>query len=968
MLNKVVVPKGGWFVNQITLYGISGDTALPADTTAFLMLAHSPDMTMFDGSIYTGQQVFSTRYTGNAHRQDLVFNFSSPLYLAEGTYWLTGYSGHAYSNGGWWFQRTHDVSASDVGYYHNPWGGEGDSFGTRSVTVPEALRAWGGKSVPNLDGALQIVGTVPQGRILHVSVGGTGDGSSWSSPLGDVVAAVNSAHIGDQVWVAAGNYTVAGGTWVSPGVRLYGGFVGNEPDNYDVTQRNLNANRTILSNNPGDYTVIGVWGYEKQFPQDTSQVIDGFTTKGTGMGIAAFNCSPTISNNQVVGQTGNWPGGINIGNSDGAVITNNLIDSNVGVGDGGGIGIFSCAVNWGVGAWNWNGNPYVVARFKPTKVSLSGNTITNNTGRFGGGVEVWYSHLAITNNLIKGNTARESGGGISIANTDALIDNNVISGNVAAVSSSDSIAGGILSSNWDGNPYYRGQSTITNNTITDNSSLNRGGGVIVWGQQATIQRNYIAHNTSYMGSAIWAGRETEVSLIDISNNLIVNSVGVPGWNGPDDKGYTVAIVAGITNLANNTMVGNTGHSLMYLDGSVGLYNNIFSNNMLDVSLAEGNFHGVSEDYNLIFNNGATNYYGDSTVLIPGTNDLWADPVLDSLYQPANYSPVINAGDNYVVDTHGKDYLGMKRVVAGRVDIGAIEVQKPGADITLTIPNVTGAYGITKPLVAKMIRNSDKLPVAGQKVYFVLGSTTIGSATTDANGKATLNYKLIFNVGAYPLAVVYRGTPQYNKASGNGVLTIIPADTSITIAKVAGSYGQTKVLSAVLTRKTDGTKLANQTLTFMIDGNTIGTVNTDSTGKATLNYIIDEGLTPGVHSWSVSYAGAMNDNPSTATATLTVNPAATSLALAKASGKAGATVNLTATLKRSTDKMLLAGKTITFSVDGVAVGTATTDSNGVAVLAYTIDSMATKGVHPASATFGGDTMYLTSTANSTLTVK
>lgn len=217
MFNKLTVPKGGWLVSQITLYGLGSSLNLPADPTSYLLLGRKPDMTAMDGTIYTGQQVVSTRYTANTQRQDLVFDFPTPLYLSEGTYWLSGYSGHSFNNGGWWFQRAHDTSASDVGYYQNPWGAENDPWGTKSVTLPDALRGWGGKNIPNVDGALQVVGTVPQGKIVHVVPGGVGDGSSWASASGDIISVLTNAQIGDQVWVAKGDYTVPGGAWVGQG-------------------------------------------------------------------------------------------------------------------------------------------------------------------------------------------------------------------------------------------------------------------------------------------------------------------------------------------------------------------------------------------------------------------------------------------------------------------------------------------------------------------------------------------------------------------------------------------------------------------------------------------------------------------------------------------------------------------------------------------------------------------------------
>ena len=92
---------------------------------------------------------------------------------------------------------------------------------------------------------------------------------------------------------------------------------------------------------------------------------------------------------------------------------------------------------------------------------------------------------------------------------------------------------------------------------------------------------------------------------------------------------------------------------------------------------------------------------------------------------------------------------------------------------------------------------------------------------------------------------------------------------------------------------------------------------------------------------------------------------TTLTVAPASGSAGHTVILTATLASGpTD---VSGKTVTFTVDGVAAGSGVTNAGGVASLAYAIPAGDTPGSHPITATFAGDGSYQGSTGNGTLSV-
>lgn len=79
-------------------------------------------------------------------------------------------------------------------------------------------------------------GILAQNRIYYVSPDGTGDGSSWNSTT-NLTAALGNAKAGDEIWLkgfeqiteAGQLYTApAEGFTVKSGVKLYGGFEGNE--------------------------------------------------------------------------------------------------------------------------------------------------------------------------------------------------------------------------------------------------------------------------------------------------------------------------------------------------------------------------------------------------------------------------------------------------------------------------------------------------------------------------------------------------------------------------------------------------------------------------------------------------------------------------------------------------------------------------------------------------------------------
>ena len=144
--------------------------------------------------------------------------------------------------------------------------------------------------------------------IVYVTQTGAGNmsGDSWENALPSVKAAINAAprYGATQVWVAAGEYTENTIT-LRDGISLYGGFTGNESDNFDLSQRNLSENVTILD---------GEWGYRvitQSSDFSIPTVVDGFTIqrgRDSFVGGALLRGNTTLShciviNNIVYGAT-----------------------------------------------------------------------------------------------------------------------------------------------------------------------------------------------------------------------------------------------------------------------------------------------------------------------------------------------------------------------------------------------------------------------------------------------------------------------------------------------------------------------------------------------------------------------------------------------------------------------------------------------------------------------------------------
>lgn len=330
-------------------------------------------------------------------------------------------------------------------------------------------------------------------KIIYVKTDGNdvNDGSSWELAKQTVQAGLNasSGATNDEVWVAKGTYV--GCITLATGVKLYGGFIGNEttlPERPAFPRPTPDPNETVLDGNQSGSVVTSPSG------ATTETRIDGFTIRNGkasyGGGIYCYSTSsPTISNNIITSNIVNnyFGGGIYCGTSSTATISNNIIKSNSAFGGGG----IYCS----------SSSPLI-----------SNNIISNNIAdNYGGGIRCETSTPTISNNIIIGNGSGSWGGGIYCSNfSSATILNNTISSNNATTGggiycySSATITNNNISGNAGGGIYcYISSATIANNTITGNCASNGGGICCAASSYPTISNNIVAFNSSgiYDGSS-----------------------------------------------------------------------------------------------------------------------------------------------------------------------------------------------------------------------------------------------------------------------------------------------------------------------------------------------------------------------------------------------------------------------------------------------------------------------------------
>lgn len=126
-------------------------------------------------------------------------------------------------------------------------------------------------------------------QIIYVAEDGTGNGTSWNQPAGDLREVLLNAQSGDEIWVAAGTYRPdecsdcdrddRDDSFEIPNqVQVYGGFAGTETQR---NQRDWVMNETILSgdinqDSQPDSNAFTIVYFDNV---DSTTVIDGFTIR-----------------------------------------------------------------------------------------------------------------------------------------------------------------------------------------------------------------------------------------------------------------------------------------------------------------------------------------------------------------------------------------------------------------------------------------------------------------------------------------------------------------------------------------------------------------------------------------------------------------------------------------------------------------------------------------------------------------
>jgi hypothetical protein len=475
-------------------------------------------------------------------------------------------------------------------------------------------------------------GAEPMERIyVKADAPGPFDGRTWATAFRDLQDALSAARPNTEIWVAQGVYTPDRGTGariasfnLKNGVRLFGGFAGNEtrvherdPDRYEtILSGDLNADDRppFANNDENSYHVV------TSRDLDPNTLLDGFAITGGnangpkegeyhhGGGVYSSWSGARYIRCVFRGNTArHWGGGFFGSNGNRCP---ELTDCRF-------IGNAATDVDEGAGGGLWaSGGRYILR-----DCLFIGNT----AGSWGGAIchELCAPHLVRC--VLRGNAAPRGAGLANSHGTQAVIMNCVFAGNTSTVE-----GGGIYG--------YVGRAHLTNCLFVHNQG---GGGAIY----AHAQSHLVISNCTFSGNSHIGVYGDDTSTLVLANSILwANSSG-------EDWSESAQVSARLVTVNSCCVQGWTGR----LGGAdnVGL-NPLF----MDPNGPDGRIDTFDDDFRL-------------------RDDSLCRDIGDNSAVPADAFDLDRDGDpNEPIPF---DVAGRPRIQNGRVDLGAHESDLPLSD-------------------------------------------------------------------------------------------------------------------------------------------------------------------------------------------------------------------------------------------------------------------------------------------------
>jgi FG-GAP repeat len=600
----------------------------------------------------------------------------------------------------------------------------------------------GGGLWNDFDGNMTITGTNISGNTANGTASDSGGGGVFVQ--GGTLTINNATIVGNMVPNATGSgggVLNDGGTLVINGGTISNNSTARAGGGIESTAANRNFTSTISS-----VTITG----------NTANINGGgihVTDPDGGAGTGTFTITGgTIAGNTAVQEGGGvWNDAGSTMSVTGTLITGNTANANNAAGDQqGGGGAFNNGGTLIISGATITGNAVVPltgvtlgaddggggvmntttastsGTVTITNTTISNNSATNGTGSGGGILNVaphtgQTATVNVTGGTISNNTVNRAGGGVetnSLAGGGSTVIN--LTG-VTVTSNSAGINGGGLHVTQPAASTATTTVTVTNSTFSSNSAGNEGGGLwddVNAGATINVSGSTFNNNTAVFGGGLF--NKGTAGTINVTNSTVsTNSAGQKG-GGIDTEGAPVNLL--FVTVFNNTAT--TGGGVNADTSSITANNSVIAGN---TATTGANVNGTLT--------GSFNFTSGDPMLSALTNN--GGPTLT--HAPLAGSPLLNAGDPSFTPPPSVDQTGGPRVLAGRVDIGAVEGVAALTAPALAVGADVGAAGQVN------VFNTVTHTVIG--AFFAFGGFTGGIrvATADVNGDGVAD--IIVGTGA-----------------------------------------------------------------------------------------------------------------------------------------------------------------------------------------------------------------------------
>ena len=362
---------------------------------------------------------------GDLNDEEWLNLISNDLDLGRPVYYAgnSDLGGHAFVCDGY--------DANGMFHFNFGWDGVADGYYTLNDPYGFSRRQ---AIIYNIYSANNIPINSDEHGIIYVSQDGTGDGSSWANATSELQLAIFKSMVDSTcIWVKQGTYY--GGASddyafiLVDKCKMYGGFKGDEPFDYDLSLRDFEAHPTFLDGNQSQ-GVVEVTANLDSIPI----LIDGFTLQNgdasQGGGIF-INGNVMVRNCKITNNNASNGGGImqRAENATSVVVEhceifNNSASKGGGIYDLGNATYQHCQIHDNTARQKGGGLMCDNSNNAEQSVFV-GCTVCNNTAQAGGGLYSGTSNATFWSCIFNNNTA-QTGGGCELAKNAKLYNCTIV--------------------------------------------------------------------------------------------------------------------------------------------------------------------------------------------------------------------------------------------------------------------------------------------------------------------------------------------------------------------------------------------------------------------------------------------------------------------------------------------------------------------------------------------------------------